>query len=114
MSKIKAGGVYADEPGGTTFETPGTHAPSLRGGNTKEKSKIKVNGVEDSAPKGSGTQFGSTKRDPLSASSTPAPMDKSKIKSNGPADHFIPKGKGLQYGGAGTEKPSVKNPPVKK
>lgn len=109
-NKIKPGGVVSDSPSGTTFLKGGTHAPTLRGSDTKPKSKIAVNGVMSDEPCGTTFTHGGTPIKMGNADKTPS---ESKVKKSGTSESFLPKGKGIGYGAMGDGN-GVKNPPVKK
>lgn len=111
--KIKPGGVMSDEPSGTTFTRGGTHVPELRkGSNTTPKGKIAVNGIVGDSP--SGTTFPRAGKEPFDTPDADKKPSESKVTKSGAAKDFIPNGKGLKYGGAGSSDAGVKNPPVKK
>lgn len=111
MSKIKPGGVVGGNQFGTTFHDTDTHAPTLKGSNTTPKDKIKANGVEGNSPQGTTFQGNRTHIKMGNADKKPST---SKVSKSAGAPELIDRGgKGLQYGGVGTAKPSVKNPPVK-
>ncbi len=110
MSKIKPGGVMSDEPCGTTFTHGGTHAPTLAKGGTKPKDKIKAGGVESNEPQGVTFQGNKTHIKFGNADKKPS---ESKVTKTGSGSDYVPKGKGLRYGGAGSSDASVKNPPIK-
>lgn len=110
MSKIKPGGVESNEPQGTTFVGNKTHAPTLRGSSTKPKDKIKAGGVMGNEPQGTTFQGNRTHIKMGNADKSP-PM--TKVTKTGSGADFVPKGKGLRYGGSGSSDAGVKNPPVK-